>query len=522
MIQNPILPGFNPDPSILRVGEDYYIATSTFEWYPGVQIHHSKDLVHWRLLTHPLTRKSQLDMTGNPNSGGIWAPCLSYDKGTFYLIYTDTKTWQANYKDCTNYLVTAPDIMGPWSEPITLNSSGFDPSLFHDDDGRKWLVNMIWDHRKGKNPFAGILLQEYSSEEKRLVGPVKNIFQGTSIGLTEGPHLYKRNGFYYLLTAEGGTGYEHAVTFARSRKIGGPYEADPENPILTSNRKSHLLLQKAGHASITETQNGEWYMVHLCGRPVKDVLCNLGRETSIQKCCWTEDGWFRLEGGGNDPKAEVQGPNLPEHPFPAEPTRDDFDGPELSVHFATLRNLADPSWLSLTDRPGYLRLKGRESLTSRHLQSLVVRRMQAFHCEASTCVEFEPEYFQQMAGLVCFYDTDNFYYLRISRDEMLGKSLGILSGIDGQFGEPMEEEVSIEGWTRCFLRVAINRDRLQFSYSPDGANWKSIGPVLDATTLADEFANKLRFTGSMLGICAQDFSGSKKHADFDFFEYKEL
>src|SRR5207244_12626320 len=144
-IKNPILRGFNPDPSILRVGDDYYIATSTFEWFPGVQIHHSKDLVNWHLLTRPLTRTSQLDLRGNPNSAGVWAPDLSYYDGLFYLIYTDVKSLDWIYNDTHNYLVTAPNIMGPWSEPIYLNSSGFDPSLFHDEDGRKWLLNMQWD-----------------------------------------------------------------------------------------------------------------------------------------------------------------------------------------------------------------------------------------------------------------------------------------------------------------------------------------------------------------------------------------
>jgi xylan 1,4-beta-xylosidase len=277
-IYNPILPGFNPDPSIVRVGDDYYIATSTFEWFPGVQIHHSKDLVHWRLLTHPLTRVSQLDLTGNVPSCGVWAPCLSYSDGLFYLVYTNTRipseliTASSNFKDCHNYLVTAKDITGPWSEPVYLNSSGFDPSLFHDDDGRKWLVNMLWDHRKEKNPFAGILLQEYNPKQKKLVGPVKNIFKGTALGLTEGPHLYKYNGYYYLLTAEGGTGYEHAVTMTRSKKIDGHYEVDPINPILTSRYNPELELQKAGHASIVQTQNKQWYMIHLCGRQEVTVL----------------------------------------------------------------------------------------------------------------------------------------------------------------------------------------------------------------------------------------------------------
>ncbi|WP_449288690.1 glycoside hydrolase family 43 protein [Marinicrinis sediminis] len=284
-IHNPVLKGFHPDPSILRVGDDFYMATSTFEWFPGVQLYHSRDLVHWRLLPHPLTRKSQLDMRGNPNSGGVWAPCLSHDGERFYLCYTDVKSLAGAFKDTPNYVVTSASIMGPWSEPMYLNSSGFDPSLFHDDDGRKWLVNMVWDHRKGKNPFHGIVLQEWSAAEGKLVGPVYPIYKGSPLGGTEGPHLYKRNDFYYLMTAEGGTGYDHAVTVARSRHLFGPYDTDPDNPVLTAAGSPELSLQRAGHASLVETAGGEWYLAHLCGRPLPGTRrCNLGRETAIQRC----------------------------------------------------------------------------------------------------------------------------------------------------------------------------------------------------------------------------------------------
>jgi len=222
-IHNPTLPGFHPDPSIVRVGGDFYVATSTFEWYPGVQIHHSRDLIHWRLLTRPLSRASQLNLLGDPDSCGIWAPCLTHADGLFWLIYTDVKRYGrttvggaggASLRDFHNCLVTSPRIDGGWSDPVPLNSSGFDPSLFHDDDGRKYLVNMLWDHRPGRNRFAGIVLQEYSVKDCKLVGERTNIFPGTPLGFTEAPHLYKRNGWYYLLTAEGGTGWGHAVTMA--------------------------------------------------------------------------------------------------------------------------------------------------------------------------------------------------------------------------------------------------------------------------------------------------------------------
>ncbi|MDF2960793.1 MAG: XynB2 [Paenibacillus sp.] len=521
MISNPVLKGFNPDPSILRVGEDYYIATSTFEWFPGVQIHHSKDLVHWRLITRPLNRISQLNMEGELNSGGVWAPCLSYDNGVFYLIYTDVKSRKGAFKDTHNYLVTANDIMGPWSEPVFLNSSGFDPSLFHDEDGRKWLVNMLWDHRKGKNKFAGIVLQEYSVEQQKLIGPVTNIFKGTELKLTEGPHLYKREGFYYLMTAEGGTQYNHAVTMARATSIDGPYEVDPQNPILTSAGQPGLELQKAGHGSLVETHTGEWYLAHLCGRPVKDIYCNLGRETALQRCYWTDDHWLRA-GEGNAPQANVQAPSIEPFVFEPDPALDDFDQPELGVNWNTLRIPPDPSWLSLTERPGFLRLRGMESMSSLHRQSLVARRQQAFNCEAETVVEFEPEHFQQMAGLIWYYDTEDYVYLRITRHEELGKCLGIIQSVKGVYDELLDQDVPLQEGRRCKLKAVVMREWLQFSYAAEGEQWKPIGPQIDISHLSDDYADYIRFTGTFIGICVQDLSGTRKHADFDSFQYSSL
>ena len=277
MIRNPILRGFNPDPSICRVGDDYYIATSTFEWYPGVQIHHSRDLVNWRLVKRPLDRASQLDMRGNPDSGGVWAPCLSYADGLFWLVYTDVKRLDGNFKDAHNYIVTAPAIDGPWSDPVYVNSSGFDPSLFHDDDGRKWFLNMLWNHVSsgvGGNPkhpsFAGILLQEYDPVAAApRSARSKNIFAGSAHGLVEGPHLFKRDGWYYLTTAEGGTGYDHAVTMARSREHRRALRAAPGRCTSSPPRtRPTRALQRAGHGQIVETPDGEVYHTHLCSRPL--------------------------------------------------------------------------------------------------------------------------------------------------------------------------------------------------------------------------------------------------------------
>jgi xylan 1,4-beta-xylosidase len=528
IIQNPILRGFNPDPSILRVGEDYYIATSTFEWFPGVQIHHSKDLVNWRVLTQPLSRVSQLDMRGNGDSGGIWAPCLSYDNGRFYLIYTDVKAFSmhAPFKDTHNYLVTASNIEGPWSEPVYLNSSGFDPSLFHDSDGRKWFLNMVWDHRKGKNPFGGIYLQEFDPVTQKLFGPVKNIFHGSLIGVTEGPHVYKRNGWYYLLTAEGGTTFEHAATIARSKNLDGPFEIHPQNPLLSSSGHPNLELQKSGHASLVETQHGEWYIAHLCGRPLEPGqdggFCNLGRETAIQKLEWGQDDWPRLAGGGNTPQAQVSAPKLEPHQFPAVDARDDFDAPKLDIAWQSLREPTDLSWLSLTERPGHLRLHGRESLNSLHHQSLVGRRLQAFHAQATTSLDFDPQHFQQMAGLIAYYDSKHWVYLRISRDEQLGKTLNLLVCDQGIYSEPLEQDIPIPNTGNIYLRVKFNRAHFQFSYSSDNQNWQEIGPTFESSHLSDDYCNGLAFTGTFIALCVQDLAGTRLHADFDFFEYLEM
>jgi xylan 1,4-beta-xylosidase len=521
-IRNPILPGFNPDPSICRVGEDYYIANSTFEWFPGVQLHHSRDLVNWRLVGRPLDRRSQLDLDGDPASGGIWAPCLTWADGRFWLIYTDVHNWKGAYKDTPNFLVTAPAIEGPWSEPIFLNRSGFDPSLFHDADGRKWLVNMCWDHRADRNHFAGILLQEYDHARRRLVGPITNIFRGTALKVTEGPHLYRHGGWYHLLTAEGGTGYHHAVTMARSRQLPGPYEVHPQNPVLTARDRPDVLLQKAGHADLVDTPAGDWYLVHLASRPVGEHRrCILGRETAIQRVVWGADGWLRLADGGNAPRPVVAAPDLPAHPWPDAPSRDDFDGPVLCSSWQTLRLPADPDWVSLTDRPGHLRLYGRESLGSRRHQNLVARRVEDFVVHAGTVVESAPESFQQMAGLIAFYDCDNHYYLQVTADDAGRKVLQLVITDDGQYREGLPTPVDLTGWDRVHLRLDLDHAALRFAYSRDGAAWTTIDGTFDATILSDEYGHDGHFTGAFVGLCCQDLTGRRCPADFDWFEYRD-
>jgi xylan 1,4-beta-xylosidase len=535
-IHNPILPGFNPDPSIVRVGDDYYIATSTFEWFPGVQIHHSRDLVHWRLLTRPLARPSQLNMLGDPDSCGIWAPCLTWADGLFWLIYTDVKRYGraatagpsgATLRDVHNYLVTSPRIDGEWSDPVYLNSSGFDPSLFHDDDGRKYLVNMLWDHRPGVNRFAGIVLQEYSVKERKLIGRRENIFKGTPLGFTEAPHLYRRNGYYYLLTAEGGTGWGHAVTMARAKNLTGPYELHPDTYILSSRHRPEVELQRAGHADLVETPSGETYMVYLCGRPLRNRgRCTLGRETAIQKMKWSSDGWLRTADGQGLPAIEVAAPGLPPHAFPRPPAREDFNDHQLPRDFQWLRSPWPDELFSLTARPGHLRLFGRETIGSVFRQALVARRQQSHCITANTLLDFEPEHFQHLAGLICYYNSAKFHYLHISYDEAVGKHLRVMSCTpDAPQSDSFTPPITLPAGKRVELRVEIDFERLHFAYRVEGEDkdWRWLPQQFDASILSDEASapGQPNFTGAFVGMACQDLAGTARPADFDYFEYEE-
>lgn len=523
-IRNPILPGFNPDPSIVRVGDDYYIATSTFEWFPGVQIHHSRDLVHWRLLTRPLDRVSQLDLRGVRPSAGIWAPCLTYADGLFWLIYTVVRTI---IKDQPNYVVTAPAITGPWSEPAFLNGIGFDPSLFHDDDGKKYLVQMAIDPHRRHNPFKGIYLTEFDPSARKLVGPRRKIFQ-KCLGETEGPHLYKRNGLYYLMVAEGGTGYDHAVTVARSKNLWGPYEADPQTPVITSRGRPELALQKAGHGSLVETQTGEWYIPHLCGRPLPldathtERRCILGRETALQRVEWTDDGWLRLLGGGNAPAAEVPAPALPPHPFPPDPETDHFDTASLGLHWQTLRTPADSSWVNLTERPGFLRLYGRDSIQSHFDLSMVARRIDRFKVRYETSLDFSPNTPWQMAGLTAFYGSENYYFLAVSRGDDHRRRL-LLFTRNNQDEEQLIPDDGLILPDTGMLHLAVHLDgwNLQFFWAGKSGEFLPAGPVLDSSILSDEIAS-WGFTGTFIGLCAQDLEGTRQPADFDSFTTTQL
>lgn len=535
MIQNPILPGFCPDPSIVRVGDDYYIANSSFEWWPGVKIYHSKDLKHYEQLPSPLTRMSQLNMVGEPDSCGVWAPDISWDGEYYWLIYTDVKTRTGGFFNTHNYVVKSKDIRGGWSEPVYLNSTGFDPSLFHDRDGKKYVVNMI-------NNFKGILVQEYDPVQERLVGEARNVFPGTGRNYTEGPHIYHIGEYYYLLMAEGGTSYEHMATMARSQSIWGPYEEDPGNPVLTSDLGNPEALQKCGHADLVCTQNGEWYMVHLCARPPKGTRqCVLGRETAIQQVVWNEEGWLRLACGGRFGQIQTESPKgIPEYIFPGEEEkdygRDDFgkkDG--LSIRYTSLRQPYE-SYANTSEHPGCLRLYGQESLNSCYNVSLIARRQQARLVQVTTCMEFVPTCTEQMAGLAYMYDTGNFYLLVKTKKEEFGANQnGSIENAGEDFGKnpkmaqlrliksshfavsDVVPAVFIPEEGPLYLRVITTQEGLyaKFFYSLDGEGYQEVGEV-PTNILTDEQSEG--FTGAHFGMYCHDMTGMRRYADFSYFE----
>ncbi|GAA2155616.1 MULTISPECIES: glycoside hydrolase family 43 protein [Glycomyces] len=524
VIRNPILPGFHPDPSILRVDEDYYVATSTFEWCPGVRLHHSRDLRHWRPIGGALDDVRLLDLTGVPDSGGVWAPDLTYANGRFHLVFSVLDNYAYGYKDCANYLTTAESIDGPWTDPVRLPGRGFDAALFHEDDGSTWLLNMI-------TGFQGIEIQRL--DDGKAVGDPVLLLESSPAGVTEGPHLYKRDGWYYLLCAEGGTGFNHGAIVARSRNLLGPYELDPNGPLLTTRDKLDLPLQKAGHGSLVETPAGEWFMTYLASRPYTEVedglpddargrdatgRCVLGRETALAAVSWI-DGWPRIDGAA--PALEVPAPHLPAHPWPEAPARDDFDAPVLDHRWATLRRHAGPDWLSLTDRPSHLRVLGGQSPHGKRTPSLLAQRVTAKRGVFEAGVEFDPRTADQWAGITAYYNAFNWHSLHIGLDQ--GRRALTLETSDR--GRRTATPIAAVG-PRLDLRIVFDGPVLRFAYR-DGGAWKPAAAQADATILADEHAtwidpglvHAFGFTGAFVGLWVQDRAAEGGFADFDYAAY---
>ncbi|MGW7422156.1 family 43 glycosylhydrolase [Streptomyces sp. NPDC054813] len=537
VLHNPVIRGFAPDPSLVRAGDRYYLATSSFEWFPTIPIHRSHDLAHWEYAGHVEGAAPGDSLAGVPDSGGIWAPSLSWDGERFWVTYSIVRSVGTPYFDLDTYVSTANDVSGPWTPPRRVPSHGFDPALHH-EDGRIWLLNIQNDHRPGGRRFAGIVTTELDRETLAPIGITELLLQHDR--LIEGPKLLKRDGWYVLVLAEGGTGFEHGVRVARSRNLTGPYSLD-ERPLLTTRDDPEWPLQKAGHAELVETPEGEWYLSHLTARPLRTPegpKCPLGRETAIQAVTWDAEGWPRLRHGDHRPAVLVEGPE-PERPFGGAGLHSTggyrgvgATSPHPPSHnnappYYTLRSPAAPSWIDPTTRPGWLRLRGHHGPDSLWSHNLLGRRITEHHTEAQVTLQASPSTFTQAAGLLLWYNTSAYYALDLTWAEPEGESqhgqqwqhtgrivLALTSRDENESHRVSETEV--DATAPLTLGVTVDGTDARFWYAGSGTR-HPIGPSLDFTRLSDDHGTRLRFTGAMAAIHAVDLVDASFTADFTDF-----
>lgn len=497
---NPIIPGFHPDPSICRVGEDYYLVCSSFEYFPGIPIFHSKDLIHWEQIGHCITRNSQLKLPkGHPNGTGIFAPTIRYHNGIFYVITTNV-----SYPGCDegNFFVWTKDPYGEWSDPVWISLPGIDPSLFFDDDGRVYYTGT----------HENIYLCEIDIETGKCIGERKEIWTGTGGNNPEGPHLYKINGWYYLMISEGGTELCHMVTIARSKNIEGPYEGCSRNPVLT-NRSRGLPIKAVGHADLIQAHDGSWWAVCLGIRPISyPFRHNLGRETYLCPVKWDEFGWPVF---GNDGTIDIQmeAVCLPEYKMPIPSNRDDFDKEELDYCWNFIYNPEEQLY-SLKDKPGYLSLYGNETALD-EAQSLawVGRRQEHIQCSAKVSLEFQPRKDGEEAGLTIYMNNRHHYELALTQIEgsrcmIFRRRIGSLWRVENII--PYDQD-------QVFMELRADKELYCLYYSKDNKVFHLAGKG-EVAYLTTEVGGV--FTGNYIGLYASG-NGSKctSPAHFDWFEY---
>lgn len=545
MIDNPVIPGMAPDPSIVRVGGDYYIATSTFHWTPGVQLFHSRDLGNWDLIGYAL-QDSPIDLRGTRTPAGVWAPHLSYDRATgrFWIAYSHLLSMAGREFCADSFAIWADDIRGPWSEPVYLTSIGFDPALFHDEDGRHYASILEWESRRGYQTPGHIVIAEVDLRAGGIVGEWHRVTQGfTTRGAAEAPQLYRHGDHYYLLIAAGGTGYAHGVEVGRSRDVFGPYEPHPSNePIITSSPQHlfslgdpdagqfamynpHSVMQKAGHGSLVETAGGDWYVAHLMSRPLPGTTLNpLGRETSLQRVAWTPDGWLQMADGSNLAKMSVPAPpELEQGPRRTFDVTDSFDGPTWSRCFMTPYRRQHESWVNTRERAGHLRIHGGESLFSQMNPAIMATRATSFYFDVETSVEFHPDHYSESAGLGLYYDSNNWLYARLYHSESLGATgLGVLQAKLGERIEYLHHKVPLPaGVADLKLAYRSGVAEVSFRQGDEGA-WRSLIADVDVTYLSDEGVNGEPgeiggFTGLFTFIAAVDVHQHDSFADFSHY-----
>jgi alpha-N-arabinofuranosidase len=498
--RDPVLPGFHPDPSVCRVGEDYWLVCSSFSYFPGLPVFHSRDLVNWRQAGNVLDRPEQLQLTGLGHSQGLFAPTLRWHGGRFFLVCTLVAEGRST-GPLGNFVVTATDPAGPWSDPVWLpDAPGIDPSLFFDSDGRCWYCGT---RERRDAAFFGdweIWVRELDPADWRFRGEAQGIWRGALRDCIwpEGPHLYKRGEWYYLLHAEGGTDVHHAISIARSRSITGPWTGNPGNPILTHRHFGRdCALTKVGHGDLVETPDGDWWMILLASRP-RDGVCNLGRETFVVDVAW-EDDWPVVAPGRGCLDSRGPLPRLAPAPVAPACACEHFDSPGLPPHWLQLRTPAADGY-SLDFRPGWLALGLRPVAMNEGGQPAMVVRRQLHHdWLAMTKLDFRAVDGDEAAGLVLMQN-DAWQY-RLERGQGGGGQELRVVMVQRGVSRVVERHALPAAADSVLVLAAWEAGHvLRFGWGPDSRSISWLPGRHDSRVLSTELAGG--FVGTVIGLFA--------------------
>lgn len=480
---NPILKSFHPDPSICRVGDTFYLATSSFSYFPGLPIYKSRDLIHWTPVGNAITREEQLPLKEAAASGGIWAPTIRYDDGVFYIT--------ATFSEKGNFIVKSSDLEKGFSDPIWVEMDGIDPSLFFEDGEAYYCANDI-GCRMEKYGSEGISVARMDVNTGRLLEEPVRIWEGTGGGFLESPHIYHIGDYYYLMIAEGGTSLNHIITIARSKSIYGPYEGCPKNPILTNRNDTSKAVLCSGHGDIVEDSHGNWWMVHLGTRPSISSFSHLGRETFLMPVRWEQE-WPIV---GADGKCHLE----EEGPLPAA-DMGDCEREWMTLRSANVENI---------QRSGKkITLCASKDILSKDLATpaMLLTRQQDFEDSLWGDMYFEPQQDGDMAGMVVYLSHQFYYRMGIKREE----------GVNYILVEKVAEDFRQVAYRRelgsgdIVLGIKAEKTCYRFYVLEEGVAKE----LCSASTrfLCCEFAGKC-FTGTLWGFFAESPKDSKANADF--------
>lgn len=510
MYHNPIRTGFYPDPSIVRVEDDYYMVNSSFIYFPCIPISHSKDLIHWNIIGYAITNPEWANIDDLEGGRGYWAPDISYHKGKFYI----TATYRLN-DDGNVYrkqiVVSSEKPEGPYSKPAIIDEDGIDPSIFNDEDGRRYMLL-----NRGARIFE---LNEDATEQ---ISEATLLYYGDNKRAPEGPHLLRKDGYYYLFLAEGGTGLGHRISVVRSKTLMGNYESCPYNPIMRQNDEK-AVIQRCGHGKPVQTQNGDWYMVYLCGRKItgkNGEHCSiLGRETALDPITWTADGWPVVNNLRGPSCLQIK-PNLPETTWEAS-NCDDFNGEVLDTRWTFVRT---PEQDGIQLGNSEVRIKGSVAdLSSIHARNIMLRRQQHFAFTADCKMKVPALTAGQDAGMVCYYDENTYLKFALFMDSNGQMHVRVSERIGDQVinHQPLLVEKDVE---YIYFRTKTSGVERSFYVSYDGIDYMQSAVLDNVYYLCDEGLKKgKRFTGAMMGMYAHAGEQGKEHplyVAFDYFNYE--